>query len=97
MKPNEPDAKELKGGHSCPSVIVRVGHNKAREPEEEINRQIGVVQQAQRSIPAKRVIEDVKDNNQDGRTPSQAIQYFKVFFAGACPISVKCAARLPQS
>jgi hypothetical protein len=53
MKPNEPDAKELEGRHSCPSVIVGIGDDKTGETEEEIDCQVGVVQQAQRSIPAK--------------------------------------------
>src|SRR5277367_1782856 len=97
MKPNEPDPKELEGRHSRPSVIVGIGDNKTGEPEEEIDCQVGVVHQAQRSIPAKRVIEDVKDNNQDGRTPSQSIQYFKVLFTGACPVSSNRITRLTQS
>src|ERR1700759_2346645 len=86
MEPDEADAKELGDGHLRPTVIVGISDDEAGKPKEEIDCQIGVAYQAQRSVPAKGIIEQVENDNQKCRAASQSIQNFKVFFSAACAI-----------
>jgi hypothetical protein len=88
MEPDEPDAKESGDGHLRPTVIVGISDDEAGKSKEEIDRQIRVAYQTQGSVPTKRIIEEVKDDNQKCRATSQAIQDLKVFIAAACPVGV---------
>jgi hypothetical protein len=47
-----------------------------------------VAYQTQGSVPTKRIIEEVKDDNQKCRATSPAIQDLKVFLAAARPVGV---------
>jgi hypothetical protein len=71
-----------------PTVIVGISDDEAGKSKEEIDCQIRVAYQTQGSVPTKRIIEEVKDDNQKCRATSQAIQDLKVFLAAACPVGV---------
>ena len=43
VKPDEPDAEELKHRHLCPAIVVCIRDHKAGQPEEKVDRQIGVM------------------------------------------------------
>lgn len=43
VKPDETDAEELKHRHPCPAIVVCIRDHKAGQPEEKVDRQIGVV------------------------------------------------------
>src|ERR1700723_3752445 len=80
VKPDETDAEELKHRHPCPAIVVCIRDHKAGQPEEKVDRQIGVVHEVKRRFKAKWVVEQVKEHDQKGRGSSQAVQHFKVFF-----------------
>src|ERR1700733_12424090 len=73
VKADETDAEELKHRHPCPAIVVCICDYKAGQPEEKVDRQIGVVHEVKRRPEAKRVVEYVKEHDQKGRGSSQAI------------------------
>jgi hypothetical protein len=90
MEPDEPNAEELGDGHLRPTVIVGISDDEAGKPKEEIDCQVRVTYKTKSSVPAKGIIEEVKDDDEKGRAASQAIQNFKVFLSTACPVGVDC-------
>jgi hypothetical protein len=53
MEANEPNAEKLKDRHSRPAVIVCIRDDKARQPEEKVDRQICMVHQVEGWSEAK--------------------------------------------
>jgi hypothetical protein len=84
------NAEELGEGHLRPTVTVAVSDDEAAKPKEEIDCRVRVTYKTKSSVPAKGLIGEVKDYDEKGCAASQAIQNFKVFPSGACPVGVDC-------
>src|SRR5271170_4650880 len=97
MEPDKPNAKKLNERHTRPAVIIGIRDHKARQPKEEVDREVCVVHQVEGRSEVKWVIKYVKNDDQKCRAPSQAIQHFKMLFSATCPVGADCGFRLINS
>ena len=74
MKSDQPDLEELTHRHFAPSVVISIAHNKSRQEEEEINRQVPVFNRMRREIFPKNCFQQMVEDNKDRSYSSQSIK-----------------------